>query len=443
MHIRYVGVKNHVACELLGVVPMNTTCLTPDTTRVQLLTLMTDSTEAENIQQKPLVALILASRDVSKLRVGSIGILERWRREFKAYGAEPRVVNRTELEQALAEADERVLLAIGAWVMESLGHEAIIENASACESDEVLVLTAPGLDASPAICLGQAAARKAAGLDLGGGIPGLLSAIGKDDSVRIRRIEMQASYWAEITDEKSAEEATWGLLKRLQYRPGGIVAKYLNRPISIRMSRLLVNTRVTADQTTWFAFFVGALGIAAVFIGGYWWTLLGGALLQINSILDGVDGELARLRVKTSEFGAYLDSVCDEILNAALFVAIGYNLYKHGGWVGADWVLYPFIGAFVGGMAFIYSLVHWHCKWKHGLGFYWWFDAYKPRKQVQRSTSVFTYFKKLFWKESYLMIFFLCTIFHIYEVLLWCSLPVAINTIVFFFIHIVIKRARW
>jgi hypothetical protein len=87
--------------------------------------------------------------------------------------------------------------------------------------------------------------------------------------------------------------------------------------------------------------------------------------------------------------------------------------------------------------------VHWHCKWRHGLGFYWWFEAYKPRKQVQRSTSWFAYFKKLFWKESYLLLFFLAALADVVEGLMWPSAVAGAVVWALLFVHVAVKRARW
>jgi phosphatidylglycerophosphate synthase len=268
----------------------------------------------------------------------------------------------------------------------------------------------------------------------------IVAVLAPDDALSVDLRGISEGYWARVPDPAGAREATWQLLRRLQWRPGGVVAKWINRPISIRLSRHLVRSRITPNQTTMFAFAVGLLGIISILRGGYWNAVLGTALLQANSILDGIDGELARIRHQTSEFGAYLDSVCDEVLNAGLLVAVGWALthFKHGGDPTYQW-----LGLFAGAAAFAHALVHWHCKWKHGLGFYWWFEAYKPRKAVQRSRSPFAYFKKLFWKESYLFLFMWAAVFDLMEVMMWISGVAAAAVYVLFFIHIPIKRARW
>jgi phosphatidylglycerophosphate synthase len=64
---------------------------------------------------------------------------------------------------------------------------------------------------------------------------------------------------------------------------------------------------------------------AAVFVarGGYVNTLIGAFLFQWNSILDGVDGELARVRFQHSTLGQWLDTVSDDLSNVIFYAALG------------------------------------------------------------------------------------------------------------------------
>jgi archaetidylinositol phosphate synthase len=46
-------------------------------------------------------------------------------------------------------------------------------------------------------------------------------------------------------------------------------------------------------------------------------------LVQLKTVLDNADGQLARVTGRISAFGRYLDSECDLLVNAALFAALG------------------------------------------------------------------------------------------------------------------------
>jgi CDP-L-myo-inositol myo-inositolphosphotransferase len=51
--------------------------------------------------------------------------------------------------------------------------------------------------------------------------------------------------------------------------------------------------------------------------------VVGGILAQGASVLDGVDGEVARLQVRARPAGAMLDGVLDRIADAAILAALG------------------------------------------------------------------------------------------------------------------------
>jgi archaetidylinositol phosphate synthase len=69
----------------------------------------------------------------------------------------------------------------------------------------------------------------------------------------------------------------------------------------------------------------GAAGIAAAVELGRGSLVVAALLLQLKTLLDNADGQLARLSRRTSAFGRYLDSEVDLLVNAALFAALGWT----------------------------------------------------------------------------------------------------------------------
>ena len=331
-------------------------------------------------------------------------------------------------------------VADASWVMDPLGFEMCLEIGRKEENDYGLLTFSNPNGLAPLARIGAELAEKLNTIrpTKSGALIAELKELAEKNGIKSRDLPQSRFFWKNVTNHAEARRAEWGLLKELQYRPGGLVAQYLNRPLSIPMSYMTMNTWVTPNQTTALAFMVGLVGVIMIFMGEYWYALIGAALLQANSIIDGVDGELARVRHQSSSFGAYLDSVCDEILNALTYAALGYYVWKTGGHE-----IYLGMGIFAGIMSFLYGCAHWHCKIRHGKGFYWWFDAYKPRKQVQRETSFFFYLKKLFWKESILMIVLLAVAFGFVPVFMWALGAGALLLVILFTIHIPIKRAPW
>lgn len=119
------------------------------------------------------------------------------------------------------------------------------------------------------------------------------------------------------------KEAERLLLQGLRKSVDGPVSRWLNRPVSLAVTRLLLDTRVTPNQMTVVATLVGVGGIAAVLSQTWTGVAAGAILVQLQSILDGCDGEIARIKFQASPFGAWLDNVLDDIVNAAFGLALG------------------------------------------------------------------------------------------------------------------------
>jgi phosphatidylglycerophosphate synthase len=69
----------------------------------------------------------------------------------------------------------------------------------------------------------------------------------------------------------------------------------------------------------------GAAGVAAAVELGRSSLLAAALLVQLKTLFDNADGQLARLTGQTSAFGRYLDSEVDLLVNAALFAALGWT----------------------------------------------------------------------------------------------------------------------
>jgi|GEM_PF-1482167 len=404
-------------------------------------------TESAGLPEPEKLSIYIISPDSeAAIKVAGIDMHTRWSKTFTHLELkrrpEPVFVNVQELKEKLAATDVPLLIADGNWVLEPLAIETFLES-SAEETDAAyLTLFATKRGIAPLIKIGAETCKALAeNWTPAGDSPvfELISAARENRTVCIReRIFDKPFFWSKPENKSAAKEAEWGLLQRLQWRPGGLVAQLLNRPVSIRMSRVVAATPITPNQTTVIAFLLGLAGIYFLFTGAYFGAVAGMLLIQLNSIVDGVDGELANLRHQRSEFGGYLDSICDEFLNALLYMASGYYL-SHNGYSPA----YVYLGLLAGLGSFAYALIHWHCKLKHGLGFYWWWDAYKPRKQIQREMTPYFYLRKLFCKDSIILLWLFAAIFGFMHWLVWVAAAAASGAVVLLFIHIFIKRARW
>jgi archaetidylinositol phosphate synthase len=66
-----------------------------------------------------------------------------------------------------------------------------------------------------------------------------------------------------------------------------------------------------------------AAGVAGAVELGRGHFVVAALLVQLKTVLDNADGQLARLTGRITDFGRYLDSECDLLVNVALFAAVG------------------------------------------------------------------------------------------------------------------------
>lgn len=95
------------------------------------------------------------------------------------------------------------------------------------------------------------------------------------------------------------------------------------RDIANFFVKFLVNTSITPIHVTLVFGLCGTLAIISIFNSYY---IVAAILLILKSIIDAMDGELARLKKTPSYSGRYLDSVFDNILNFFILFAIAIQV---------------------------------------------------------------------------------------------------------------------
>ena len=112
----------------------------------------------------------------------------------------------------------------------------------------------------------------------------------------------------------------------------GFVSRFLNRPISSRITRVLVKFPVHPSAFTASIFVLPVAAGIFLLRGDYFSILVGAVIFQVFSILDGCDGEIARARNLESKFGERLDNLCDFLGSLIYVLALGSGLnhFKEG-----------------------------------------------------------------------------------------------------------------
>jgi 1L-myo-inositol 1-phosphate cytidylyltransferase / CDP-L-myo-inositol myo-inositolphosphotransferase len=134
------------------------------------------------------------------------------------------------------------------------------------------------------------------------------------------------------------------LLKGLVKDTDGFMARHVERPISLEISRRLAGTAITPNQMSLISIVVGICG-GPFFLSSRPFMQTTGALLFLaHSILDGCDGELARLKFRQSRWGGVLDFWGDNVVHTVIFGCMGVGWSLSAGaiwplWLGAAAVL--------------------------------------------------------------------------------------------------------
>lgn len=126
----------------------------------------------------------------------------------------------------------------------------------------------------------------------------------------------------------------------------GFLARRLSRRVSRFISRGLLLSPVTPNQVTLAGTCIGLTGAFLLSWRGYWPHLLGSLLFLLCIIVDGVDGEIARLKLKETTLGHYLDVITDNLVHVAIFAGIALGLYRDSGDPGYLYFLYVLLGGF-------------------------------------------------------------------------------------------------
>jgi phosphatidylglycerophosphate synthase len=141
-------------------------------------------------------------------------------------------------------------------------------------------------------------------------------------------VRAEEEHWRLLTHPSEIVAAEKQFLRHIGKSQDGMVSKFLNRPISRVITRLLLRLPITPNAWT-VLIFVPAL-VAFVFLvhGDYTGFLVGTALFQLINILDGCDGEIARAKYLDSERGRRLDAFCDFVANLIFVLCLGIGLFR-------------------------------------------------------------------------------------------------------------------
>ena len=144
----------------------------------------------------------------------------------------------------------------------------------------------------------------------------------------MKAFDISDKYWLDVDDNSALKNAKSLLFEKLKKNTDGPVSRILNRPISIKISELLLKTKITPNEISLISFIVAFFGALFFYIGDYFSLVIGGILVHLSSIIDGCDGEVARLKLVETKYGGWFDAVLDRYADAIIIWGM-----IHGHWI--------------------------------------------------------------------------------------------------------------
>lgn len=204
---------------------------------------------------------------------------------------------------------------------------------------------------------------------------------------RLKAAWVTDAWWQVIAGPADVARAEDHIFQSCRKPIDGPADRYVNRYLSLFLSRRLKDLPISPNAISIVTLVMGILAGAAATGGTYGWFLLAATCFQVNSILDCVDGELARARLQQSLFGAWLDTVADDVSNFLFFLGLTIGVWRLPGGP-----LYAVAGGVACACQFLFSAVVYRQLADMGLGDLnavpWGFNVRREESTVNRVLAV-------------------------------------------------------
>jgi len=201
-----------------------------------------------------------------------------------------------------------------------------------------IAVGADGADAGAYVATGSAAGTAIAALARGENTAAFVGA----DAVRVPHGEIARHPIATPEDRVGAHR----LLYRLLIKPqDNAVTRYLFRPISLPLTKLLVMTPITPNMVSCLVAVLVVIGCWLTAHASYTMAIAGSLVVLASGYFDCCDGEIARLKLMSSRLGAWIDTIVDELSTMGYMAALGYHCHLRWGEPGFDlWIAAIIVG---------------------------------------------------------------------------------------------------
>jgi phosphatidylglycerophosphate synthase len=133
-----------------------------------------------------------------------------------------------------------------------------------------------------------------------------------------------------VTRQRDRAVAEKALAETIRHRIDGPVARHINKRLSLPASLIMAKLWISPNAITAMNIIIGVF--SGVFVADghrYAVILLGAILFQIASIVDGCDGEVAKLTFRCTKFGQYADTLCDNLSLGSFITGLIAGYWRH------------------------------------------------------------------------------------------------------------------
>ena len=218
---------------------------------------------------------------------------------------------------------------------DQLVHTPLVAPLTAAAPEGLAIAVGPDDHYAGALrATGAAAAAVVAALARGDSDASIAAWVAAGATTRIPHGEIARHPIATPAERRAAHRWLYRILIKPQ---DNAITRYLYRPVSLPLTRLLVWTPISPNQVSYL--------VAALVLVGCWLTAgpslsgvtAGTAVILAASYLDCCDGEIARVKLLSSRWGAWLDTVIDELTTLGYLAALGWHCHRVYGprWFGS------------------------------------------------------------------------------------------------------------
>jgi phosphatidylglycerophosphate synthase len=161
--------------------------------------------------------------------------------------------------------------------------------------------------------------------------------------------------WEYVRNAEEIASCEKRLLRASAKSEDGLVSRFINRPVSRWVSRVLLKFSVTPNQCSLLTSLIVIPACIALAYGNYFGFVIGTALLQLHSMLDGCDGEIARAKYVESERGRNFDAFCDLTATLLFVLSLGIGLFRRP--TVAGWTRATYLGESI--LSFLFLAMQW------------------------------------------------------------------------------------